>query len=47
MKRSDRTGFAILTKTQTSLTRFTIIKLVKQEDFCEAIALTYLLRFTA
>ena len=46
MKRCDRTDFTILTlslatKTQTSLTRFTSIKLVKQEDFCGAIALTY------
>ena len=30
------------TKTQTNLTRFTSIKLVKQEDFCGAIALTCL-----
>ena len=46
MKRWDRTDFTILTlslaiKTQTSLTRFTSIKLVKQEDFCGAIVLTY------
>ena len=46
MKRCDRTDFTILTlslatKTQTSLTRFTSIKLVKQEDFCGAITLTY------
>ena len=46
MKRWDKTDFTILTlslatKTQTSLTRLTSIKLVKQEDFCVAIALTY------
>ena len=40
------TDFIILTlslaaKTQTSLTKFTSIRLVKQEDFCGAIALTY------
>ena len=40
MKRWDRTDFTILTKAQTSLTRFTSIKFVKQEDFCGAIALT-------
>ena len=33
--------FSSATKTETSLTRFTSIKLVKQEDFCGAIALTY------
>ena len=32
---------SLATKTQTSLTRFTSIRLVKQEDFCGAIALTY------
>ena len=31
----------LATKTQTSLTRFTSIRLVKQEDFCGEIALTY------
>ena len=31
----------LATKTQTSLTRFTSIRLVKQEDFCGAIALIY------
>ena len=41
MKRRDRTDFTILTKTQTRLTRITSIKLVKQEDFCGTIALTY------
>ena len=41
MKRWDRTDFTILTKTQTTLTRFTSIKLEKQEDFCGAISLTY------
>ena len=40
-KRWDRTDLTILTKTQTSLTRFTSIKPVKQEDFCGAISLTY------
>ena len=33
--------FSSATKTETSLTRFTSIKPVKQEDFCGAIALTY------
>ena len=32
---------SLATKTQTSLTRFTSIRLVKQEDFCGEIALTY------
>ena len=46
MKRWDRTDFTILTlplvtKTQNNLTRFTSIRLVKQEDLCGAIALTY------
>ena len=46
MKRWDRTDFTILTlslatETQTSLTRFTSIKLAKQDDFCGAIARTY------
>ena len=41
MKRWDRTDFTILTRTQTSLTRFTSIKLVKEEDFCGTIALTH------
>ena len=31
----------LATKTQNSLTRFTGIRLVKQEDFSGAIALTY------
>ena len=31
----------LVTKTQNSLTRFTSIRLVKQEDLCGAIALTY------
>ena len=40
------TDFTILklllaTKTQTSSNRFTTIRLVKHEDFCGAIALTY------
>ena len=47
MKHWDRTDFtkltlSLATKTQTRLTTFTSIKLVKQEDFCGAIALTYL-----
>ena len=46
MKRWDRTDFTVLTlplatKTQTSLTKFTSIRLVKQEDFCGGIVLTY------
>ena len=46
MKRWDRTDFTVLTlslatKNQTSLTRFTCIRLEKQEDFCGAIAFTY------
>ena len=46
MKRWDRTDFTVLTlplatKTQTSLTKFTSIRLVKQEDFCGRIVLTY------
>ena len=32
---------SLATKTQTSLTRFTSVRLVKQEDFCEEIAPTY------
>ena len=39
--RQNRLTFSLATKTQTSLTRFTSIKLVKMEDFCGAIALTY------
>ena len=46
MKRWDRTDFTVLTlplatKTQTSLTKFASIRLVKQEDFCGRIVLTY------
>ena len=46
MKRWDRRDFTILkllfaTKPQTSWTRFTSNGLVKQEDFCGAIARTY------
>ena len=46
MKRWDRTDLTILTlplatKSQTSLTRFTSIRLVNQEDFWGATALTY------
>ena len=46
MKNWDRTDFTIptlplITKIQTSLTRFTSIRLVKREDLCGAIALTY------
>ena len=42
----ETTDFTMLTlplatKTQTSLTTFTSIRLVKQEDFCGAIAPTY------
>ena len=49
MKRWNRAEFTVLTlslatKTQTSFTRFTSIGLVKQEDFCRAIALTSLLK---
>ena len=45
MKRWDRSDFTILkllfaTKTQTSSTRFTCNGLIKQEDFCGAIART-------
>ena len=45
MKRWDRRDFSILklllaTKTQTSSTRFTCNGLIKQEDFCGAIART-------
>ena len=45
MKRWDRRDFSILkllfaTKAQTSSTRFTCNGLIKQEDFCGAIART-------
>ena len=46
MKRWNRADFIVLTfslatKTQTSFTRFPSIGLVKQEDFCRAIALNF------
>ena len=46
MKHCDRTDFTILTlplatKIQTSLTRLWSIGLVKWEDFCVVIALTF------
>ena len=47
LRHSDRTDFTILTlrlatKIQTSLTRFSSIRLVKREDFCGATALILL-----